>query len=174
MRVVTRYPHDHEQTGSSCITRSYRRGPRGAADRRIGLVHSTVVRIGTGMGLRSGIRDTSGVPVAVQAHGCPCVAAAGHARCGPSIRVSTRHVITKVRRAVLRHARRRVSRCGCLADPPAPVQAVPGTLAGSRGSMPRPRRFGEIQYAIEPSTMIENTLIVRSTSTIVVAWDRLT
>lgn len=38
--------------------------------------------------------------------------------------------------------------------------------AGAASVTPSPRRFGEIAYAIEPSTMIDSTLIARSTRVI--------
>jgi hypothetical protein len=52
--------------------------------------------------------------------------------------------------------------------------ALPPAQAGTAGSSigcasPRPFRLSEKTYAIEPMTMIENTLITRSTMTIVAA-----
>ena len=41
--------------------------------------------------------------------------------------------------------------------------------AGDASVTPRPRRFGEIAYTIDPRMMIDSTLIARSTSAIVSA-----
>ncbi len=49
-----------------------------------------------------------------------------------------------------------------------PVQPA-GALASIGCERPTPRRIGDTRYTIEPMTMIENTLIRRSTRTMVVA-----
>ena len=79
----------------------------------------------------------------------PLITCMGHV--SPSVPRSTRHL-------------RRSLRAGRSA--PA-AQPVAGTSAGS--VRPRPFRLFEKAYRIEPMTMIEKTLITRSTSAIVVA-----
>ena len=52
--------------------------------------------------------------------------------------------------------------------PNGPVQPA-GALASMGCDRPTPRRIGDTRYKIEPMMMIENTLIRRSTRTMVVA-----
>ena len=62
------------------------------------------------------------------------------------------------------------TRCGCLADPRAAAQAEPRSLGRTAMLDARcPRGFGESEYATEPKTMIESTLMTRSSSAIAVA-----
>jgi hypothetical protein len=180
-----RCPHDPERRDLSCITRSYRTGPRDGRRRRRAAVGLARVRVRAERGLPSPRFRTRAGQDRMTPRPPQMGTVRGARRRPYRHRVRERHGPVRpqpppgsstLRGHCLRHREKEGEDLDSVAGwarKAALVRTYPAAAVGGGTpptvpavATPSPRRFGESQYAIEPKPMIDSTLITRSTRVI--------